>query len=210
MTRYDFCERILREIYNGQPSDDATINKELINLYLSDAIAVAAKQHYIENLKLDNITYVNGSFFTTFRNLVITTSVDDNFVYETTLPQIPIGIGKNDGISSIQIKNGSSLMMPTLVLNHYQWNYAETMPKINGVLCLPEGNKIYFKSTLVLSAPQFTASVRMISGGDTTDFTSIINVPSEWLPSINDYVLKQLLMERSQPLDQINDGIDKP
>jgi len=38
MTRYAFIERILRQIYNGQPSDDSSITYNQVNQWLNDAI----------------------------------------------------------------------------------------------------------------------------------------------------------------------------
>ena len=44
MTRNIFIERILRQIYNGQPSDDSSITYSLVNQWLNDAIGLAAKR----------------------------------------------------------------------------------------------------------------------------------------------------------------------
>ena len=46
MTRNAFIERILRQIYNGQPSDDSNITYNLVNQWLNDAIGLAVKKNY--------------------------------------------------------------------------------------------------------------------------------------------------------------------
>ena len=50
MTRNIFIERILRQIYNGQPSDDSSITYNLVNQWLNDAIGLAAKKNYTDDL----------------------------------------------------------------------------------------------------------------------------------------------------------------
>lgn len=46
MQRQTFIERILRLIYNEQPSDDSSITFNLVNEWLNDGIGVAAKKLY--------------------------------------------------------------------------------------------------------------------------------------------------------------------
>ena len=92
MTRKFLIERIRRQIYGDQPSNDANITIGLVNSYLNDAIGVAAKQNYKENIAIDGISFVNNSFYTTFKGIAATK--DEQFVWKVTLPQIPIGIGK--------------------------------------------------------------------------------------------------------------------
>ena len=48
----------------------------------------------------------------------------------------------------------------------------------------------------------------MISGGDSTDLDSTLNVPSDYLPVMNEYIKNQLVFERQMPLDVQNDGVD--
>lgn len=62
MTRNIFIERILRQIYNGQPSDDSSITYSLVNQWLNDAIGLAAKKNYTDGIQMDGIAYVNNSF----------------------------------------------------------------------------------------------------------------------------------------------------
>jgi len=205
MTRIFFIERILEQLYGGKSPDSRSISHNLVNSFLNDGIAIMAKESYKENLKLDNIAYVNNSFYTSYKNLAIITG-DNSNEYQSILPQIPIGIGRNEGIASAQIKVSSVLSRPVIILTPAQWNMFDLLPQPTGIPCLPEGNKLLFKSTLGLNI--YTVSIRMISGGDSTDLTSIINVPDEWFDALNTYVLNKLLLERSQPKVNENTGID--
>ena len=80
MTRNQIIERVLRQIYNGQPSDDSNITYGLVNQWLNDAIGVAAKKNYTDNIQLDGVAYVNNSFYTTFKDSAVTD--ENNFTYK--------------------------------------------------------------------------------------------------------------------------------
>jgi hypothetical protein len=206
MTRRQFIERVLRQIYGGMPSDDAQITYSLVNLWMGDAIAVAAKQNYTESIKLDGVAYVNNSFYTTYKEIAITE--DENFVYRLTLPQIPVGIGANEGVATLQFKGEEGqVSLPAIALSQRQKAYYQSLRPIpNKILYYNEGKYIYAISTIELY--RYTATVTMVSGGDSTDLDSTINVPDDYFPVIVEYVKAQLLLEKAQPQDLSNDGVD--
>lgn len=206
MQRKVFIERIRRQIYNGQPPADATITVNLVNLYINDALAAAAKANWIENLKIENCGFTNNSFYTTFSSLAI--SGDAEFgIYNVTLPQIPTGLGRNEGVGAAYVVDEKGLVSkPLIFLNANQVNYVDDLPDMNGTMCWNEGVTLKIKSpntTLV----GYTAKVRMVSGGNTS-LDSEMNVPQEMIPMMNDYILKQLMIEKSNPSDVINDGTE--
>lgn len=209
MTRYQYIEKILRQVYGSQPSDDAAISFNLVNIWLSEGIGLAAKKNYIDAAQLDGIAYVNNGFYTTFKGLAIV--ADDNYTYKVTLPQIPIGIGKNEGLSSLKIQdnNGNSPSLDCVPLSTSQGTYYRSMRPIqNKILYLPEGKFLYIFSTIPLSV-KYTATVRMISGGDSTNLDSELNVPDDYLPTIDDFIRQQLMIERTVKQDFISDGTDQ-
>jgi hypothetical protein len=71
-----------------------------------------------------------------------------------------------------------------------------------------EGGNIYVMTTLALSS--YTAQVTMISGGDSTDLGSTLNVPSDYHSIMIEYLKQQLMFQRTVPQDNINDGVDSP
>lgn len=206
MTRRAYIEQIRRAIYNGQPNDDASITVNLVNQILNQAIGVAAKQAYADSIKLDGIAYVNNSFYTTFKGLTI--SADEFASWKVTLPHLPIGLGVNDGISTLVVKeNSSNISQPVVWITQAQKSYYQNMrPVPNKVLAYSEGEFIYIISTLLLN--EYTASVTMVSGGLPTDLDATLNVPNDYLPLITDYLKKELLGELSVPKDVNNDGND--
>jgi hypothetical protein len=205
LLRKTFIERILRQVYGEQPVDDASITDNLVNSYVNDGIGIAARQSYEGGIKIDGIGYVNNSFYTRFKDLSV--SEDGNFIYKVTLPQIPIGLGRNEGISTLQFKKDGQVSLPCVQLSDSQKGYYQGLRPIpNKVLFYTEGKLLYAISTVSLN--EYTATVSMVSGGDATDLDSELNVPDDYIPLIVEYVKKQLLQEQSIPHDVNNDGAD--
>jgi len=206
-SRYEFIERALRQIYGDFPSDDASISYNLVNSWLNDGIALAAKANYKDNITIDGIESVNNSFYTTFKNLAI--SSDGNLLWKITLPQLPIGIGSTEGISTVQIKDNATpqTSYPIILLSENQRSFARGMRSIpNKLQGYPEGGFVFIESTLILS--NYTANVTMISGGDASDLSSTLNVPQDYWQVMVEYIKQQLQFERMQPVDLSNDGTD--
>lgn len=207
-TRKFYIERILRQIYGTQPTDDASITYPLVNSYLNDGVALAAKQCYKDNIQLEGIGYVNNSFSTTFKGIAV--SKDENFVWKVTLPQIPIGIGRNEGVSTLKFKDADgNVSLPCIPISESQATYFQSMRPIpNKILYKPEGKYLYALTTILLF--RYTASVTLISGGDSTDLNSDFTVPDDYFPVITEYIKNQLAFERSAKQDLNNDGQDIP
>jgi len=207
MTRNIFIERILRQIYNGQPSDDSSITYSLVNQWLNDAIGLAAKKNYTDGIQMDGIAYVNNSFYTTFTNLDIAAEPVDTVTYSVDLPQIPVALGKNEGIATLQFVGDKRTSQTAIPLSMNQVAYIEQLRPIqNKILYWIEGKNIYIKSAIQLTS--YKATIRMISGGDSTDLESTLIVPDDYVPMIVEYIKGQLAFERSRPIDTSNDGVD--
>jgi hypothetical protein len=205
MTRYAFIERVLRQIYNGQPSDDSSITYNQVNQWLNDAIALAARKNYTDSLQMDGIAYVNNSFYTTFKALPV---VNENVTtYSILLPVIPVALGTNEGVATLQFIGEGKISQTAIPLSTNQVGYIDSLRPIqNKLLYWIEGKNIYVKSSILLS--QYTANVRMISGGDSTNLQSTLIIPDDYVPMMIEYIKAQLAFERSRPIDGSNDGID--
>ena len=207
MTRLQLIRRILRQVYGGQPSIDSNITDNLVNNWMTEALAASAVKNYRENEQLDGVAYINNSFYTTFVGLAIS-QTDDPFTYQLTLPQIPIGIGNNEGVGTLQFVDVSgNISDPAIPLSENQVGYYRNMRAIpNKILYYPESIYLYAISNLQLN--NFTGKVRMISGGNSADLNSLLNVPDETLSDITAYVSKMLSWERQQVKIPTNDGAD--
>lgn len=207
MTRRNYIEQIRRMIYGSQPSNDAEITVGLVNQMLNQAIGIAAKTNYTDSLKLDGIAYVNNSFYTTYKSLAVTSN--EQFLWRITLPEVPVGIGYNQGAETLIFKDSSSnqLSYPVIWLSQNQRSFQRGMRAIpNKLLAYSEGTYVYVMSTLMLS--DYTAQVTMISGGDSTDLDSVLNVPSDYIAVMTEYLKQQLMFQRQVPVDSTNDGSD--
>lgn len=207
MTRYALIERILRQVYNGQPSDDSNITYNLVNQWLNDAIGLAVKKNYTDNIQMDGVAYVNNSFYTTFTNIDINAELVDTVTYSVALPIIPYALGKNEGVAMLQFVGDKKTSQTAIPLSMNQVAYQEQLRPIqNKILYWIEGKKIYVKSAIPLT--QYKATLRLISGGDSTDLTSVLVVPDDYIPHIVEYIKGQLAFEKSRPVDTSNDGVD--
>lgn len=206
MTRKQLIEQIIRQVYGSQPTDDASITDGLVNQMINEGVGLMVKQNYRDAIQLDGIGYVNNSFYSTFKALPITK--DENFLWKLNLPQVPIGIGKNEGISTLRLKNSNGdVSLPVIWLSENQVGYYQTMPQIPGkVLAYYQNSEIYILTTLILNG--YSATATIVSGGDSSNLTSNLNVPDDYIPGIVDYVTKILMMARMQVQDNANDGID--
>lgn len=207
MNRRTYIELIRRQIYGSQPSADAEITVGLVNKWLDISIAAAAQQNYKGNIALEGISYVNNGFYTTFKDIAVTK--DENFLWKIALPQIPVGIGENDGVPILVFKDAANnqLSQNVVWLTQNQRSFNSGRRQIpNKLLAYQEADYIYILSTITLS--QYTASVTMISGGTSTDLTSTINVPPDYFTVIVDYMKTQLMFQRQMPQDVQNDGLD--
>jgi hypothetical protein len=206
MTRYQLIEQILRQVYGTQPSDDASITPNLVNQMINQGIGLMVKQNYRDAVQLDGVGYINNSFYTTFKGIVPT--LDETNLWKITLPQVPIAIGKNEGISTLQFKNADGLISrPVIWLSQDQVTYYQSLQQPpSKTIAYYQGDTAYIATTLILNT--YTASVTIISGGDSTNLNSKLNVPDDYIPGIVDYATKALMLSRQQIQDNANDGND--
>lgn len=204
LTRRAVIERIRRLVYGEQPMNDASITDNLVNNYLNDAIGIVAKNNYVESIKLDGIAYVNNAFYTSFKGISITEATPN--VYTFQLPEYPVGIGSNEGVASVVLKDGKGNLSYDLVpLTVSQVSYIRNMRPIQNKICYwYENSEVYILTSVPLF--NYTANVRMISGGDSSNLDSYLNVPPDYLSTIIEYAAKYLTIERNTPQDLTDDG----
>lgn len=204
MVRKALIQLIQRRVAGGVATDDTSITEGLVSLYISNGLAIAAKKNYTENFQLEGVGFVNNSYFSTFKGLVITP--DEEFLYKFTLPQIPIGIGANEGLSRVVFKNADGkVSLPAVILTEGQVAIQRQMRDIpNKILCYPEGVFCYAFSKVMLN--NYTATATLVSGGNANDLNSVLNVPDDSINLIIDYCVQQLMAQVVTPQDNMNDG----
>ena len=204
MLRKTLIEQISRLVHNGLPSDDTDITEDLINLYVNQGVAIAAKNNYKEAIQVDGIGYVNNSFYTTFKGISVT--ADEENLWTLPLPQVPIAIGRNEGVARLLFKNTrDNISFDAIPLAANQLGFIRSMRTIPGkILYYTEGGDA--KVLTAFNMTEFKASVTMISGGDSSNMSSPLNIPDDMIPVVIDYVSKLLIMELKMNRDNINDG----
>ena len=111
-------------------------------------------------------------------------------------------------MASVQFKDTSGRASYDAVpLSINQVSYIDQLRPIqNKIVYWSEGTFIYAKTSILLN--KYTASVRMVSGGDSSDLNSILLIPDDYMPFIVEYIKGQLAFEESRPIDTSNDGVD--
>lgn len=206
MTRKVLIEQIRRIFYGGVPNDDANLSEKEVNTYLNEAIAYMAKVNYTDAIKLDGIETVADSFYATFKNLAITKDNDTGY-YSLDLPQVPLGLARGYGISTVTFPTSTGLAKSPIPISVRELDYIDQLKQPpSKIFYWAEGKKLWFKSYTNLVG-RF-AIVRMVST-ETSDLDAEINVPQEYVTDIINLVLGQLKIRKGTPEDIVNDGVDK-
>lgn len=206
MTRRVLIEQIRRMLYGSIPTDDANITEKEINLYINEAIAYMAKVNYTDSIKLDGIETVADSFYATFKNLAITRDNDTGY-YSLDLPQVPLGLSRGYGISTVTFPTSTGLAKSPIPISPRELDYVDQLKQPpSKIFYWVEGKKLWFKSYTNLVGR--LAIVRMVST-ETSDLDAEVNVPQEYITDIINLVMNQLRTRKGSPQDSTNDGLDK-
>lgn len=206
MTRKVLIEQIRRMLYGGVPTDDANITEKEINLYINEALAYMAKVNYTDSIKLDGIETVSDVFYLTFKNLAITRDTDTGY-YSLDLPQVPLGLARGYGISTVTFPTATGLAKSPIPISVRELDYMDSLKQPpSKIFYWPEGKKLWFKSYTNLVGR--LAIVRMVST-ENSDLDAELNVPQEYITDIINLVMGQLRPRKVTPQDSTNDGLDK-
>ena len=206
MTRKVLIEQIRRMMYGSIPTDDANVTEKEINLYINQGIAYMAKINYTDAIKLDGIETVADSFYATFKNLAITKDNDTGY-YSLALPQVPLGLSRGYGISTVTFPTSTGLAKSPIPISPRELDYIDNLKQPpSKIFYWAEGKKLWFKSYTNLVGK--FAIVRMVST-ETADLDAEINVPQEYITDIINLVMNQLRTRKATPQDSTNDGLDK-
>ncbi len=206
MTRRVLIEQIRRMLYGGVPTDDANITEKEINLYINEALAYMAKINYTDSIKLDGVESISDVFYLTFKNLAIVKDNDTGY-YSLDLPQVPLGLARGYGISTVTFPTATGLAKSPIPISVRELDYMDNLKQPpSKIFYWPEGKKLWFKSYTNLVGK--FAIVRMVST-ETADLDSELNVPQEYITDIINLVMNQLRPRKATPQDSTNDGLDK-
>ena len=77
----------------------------MVNLYINQGTASAIRSQLKDSVSLDGVTYINNAFYFTYKGLPI--AQEENLLWKVDLPQVPFGIGRNEGVANLKIKKDS-------------------------------------------------------------------------------------------------------
>ena len=206
MTRKVIIEQIRRILYGGVPNDDANVSEKEINVYINQALAYMAKVNYTDAIKLDGVESVADSFYATFKEIPITLDSTTGY-YSLDLPQVPLGLARGYGISTVTFPSNTGLAKSLVPISVRELDYMDNLKAPpSKIFYWAEGKKLWFKSYTNLVGK--FAIIRMVST-ENSDLDAELNVPQEYITDIINLVLNQLKIRKSTPEDTTNDGADK-
>jgi hypothetical protein len=206
MTRKVLIEQIRRMLYGGVPNDDASISEKEINVYINQSLAYMAKINYTDSIKLDGVENVSDLFYVTFKNLPVLRDTTTGYYY-ATLPQVPVGLARGYGISTVTFPTSTGLAKSPIPISVRELDYIDNLKQPpSKIFYWPEGKTLWFKSYTNLIGKN--AIVRMVSTESST-LDDELNLPQEYITDIINLVLNQLKIRKGSPEDIVNDGVDK-
>jgi len=211
MTRKEISELILRRLAGGDPTDDFPVTLQEINLWLDQAVAASAMRNYTDSVSVDGIEFVGDAYYTTFKNIFLAKdSVTQDFY--GTLPAMPVAVPRGHDISSVYLQITSptvSLSPPLVRMNPQQLSFAHSLPfpKTTPRYWV-EGNQVYVRG---FDGTDYTArniTIRMVGSAGKRLLTDELLIPSDYLPFVIEYIMKNFLPTQNGPKDTVNDGND--
>jgi hypothetical protein len=211
MIRKEICELIQRRLAGGDPTDDFPVTLQEINLWLDQAVAASAMRNYADSVNVDGIEFVGDAYYTTFKNIVLARdSVTRDFF--GTLPAMPVGVPRGHDISAAHLQitlPAPGLSAPLVRMNPQQLSFAHTLPYPS---LTPrywvEGNQIYVRGFDGTDYTGRSITIRMIGSAGRRLLTDELLIPSDYLPFVIEYIMKNFLPTQNGPKDTINDGND--
>lgn len=205
MLRAVLAERIQRTLAGGMPTDDFDISLELINTYISDAIAFAAKKAYAESIELDGIESLPDGFYTTFKNIEIKKD-NDLELYYCELPAAPYGIPRGHDITNVTVTGFTGGSQHALPIKAYELSLMEQQRFIpKRIYYYLDGKKMWMKAQYVLDGKR--VRIRMASPAN-TGLDAELDVPLDMIGDIETYILQRLAPQATTPQDNSNDGLN--
>jgi len=102
-TTYGYiAEQILTTYYKGVRSDDSSYSLKYIASMVAQEVAFMARKNAFENSNNGDITYINDTFISTFRNIPVSLNSVSNEKY-CVMPTIPAALPNNNEIISVSL-----------------------------------------------------------------------------------------------------------
>lgn len=205
ITRKNIIDRIRRAIYGGIPPDSAEITVNLVNSYLNDGIAAAAKKNFQENFAVDQIGSVADGFYMTFSPFTI--SHDDvTGYYGFDAPQMPLSLPAGINVSNLFVVMPSKIKVECSRITTRDLQVMFEVPMdTREIYYWLEGMKVMLWSKGDITGSK--AYMRM-PYAESSDLNAAINCPPDMIPDVTGYVLQMLGVQAQEaPMTQ-NENVE--
>lgn len=200
-TRREISELIQRRFAGGTPSQDFEPTLDEINKWLDYGVASAAMKNYADGVNIDGIEFVGDAFYTTVKNLVLTTD-DGTPYYKTTLPSQPVSLPRGYDIASVQVMNGNKVSKSGIRVSPQQLDYYKSLPKPDGFFYWTEQQTLFVDSDLVMTGKKLL--VRMASSAVDRSLDAALTIPDDQMAFLLDFMFRYF--GNKVPQDYSNDG----
>lgn len=201
-----FAEEIRTAFYAGIASDEASFSLKFFAELIGQEVAEYARINAFENSNQGELTFVNDSFITTYKNLPVLYDTQGKYYY-TTLPDIPPALPRNQEITRISpVGSNRREIFP---MSQKDKGVQDLLPQLpNAMLYYTEGGTIIYDN--ITYTPPVSVDLRMIGtvpSGNLLDAT--LNLSKNYQFAIMTKILGTLDPMRFRK-DIINNAVDAP
>lgn len=204
VTTYGYIsEQILTTYYKGIRNDDSQYSLRHIASMVASEVAVMARKNAFENSNNGDITYMNDTFITTYKNLSVLTDNVSNEKY-CDLPATPTALPNNQEIVAVSLNTKTNKQFIP-IKNKDRFMQAFLRPIKGVVYFYAENGRLYFDNPENFQFTKITLKMAgALPSGNILD--APLNIPKNYESEIIDKVLNRLLTLSAQGQDLTNDG----
>lgn len=204
VTTYGYIsEQILTTYYKGIRNDDTQYSLRHIASMVAQEVAVMARKNAFENSNNGDVTYMNDTFITTYKNISVLTDNVSNERY-CDLPAVPVALPNNQEIVAVSLNTRTNKQFIP-IKNKDRFMQAFLRPIKGIVYFYAENGRLYFDNPENFQFTKVTLKMAgAIPSGNILD--APLNVPKNYESEIIDKVLGRLLTMSRLGQDLTNDG----
>ena len=204
VTTYGYIsEQILTTYYKGIRNDDSQYSLRHIASMVASEVAVMARKNAFENSNNGDVTYMNDTFITTYKNLSVLTDNVSNEKY-CDLPATPVALPGNQEIVAVSLNTRTNKQFIP-IKNKDRFMQAFLRPIKGIVYFYAENGRLYFDNPENFQFTKITLKMAgALPSGNILD--APLNIPKNYESEIIDKVLNRLLFLSAQGQDLTNDG----
>lgn len=204
VTTYGYIsEQILTTYYKGIRNDDSQYSLRHIASMVAQEVAVMARKNAFENSSNGDVTYINDTFITTYKNLSVLTDNVSNEKY-CDLPATPVALPGNQEIVAVSLNTRTNKQFIP-IKNKDRFMQAFLRPIKGIVYFYAENGRLYFDNPENFQFTKITLKMAgALPSGNILD--APLNIPKNYESEIIDKVLNRLLTMSRLGQDLTNDG----